>query len=493
MKKHFYTAGLIVILMLAAVAFILAPAMLGQASKGGLPPFGKYDGKEIRYEQGSDFANYVSNYAQMLQNQGQQINTQTYYYIFDAAFNAVVQKLAYEKQIAKSGWRVPQSAINRKMLRYFLDENGNYSQKLYKQTPASQIAKIQNDAENSLALARYSNDVFGQKNAFANETFFGTKQSSAELAFLKSFGETQRSFSLASFNLNNYPETEKFSYGKAHAEKFSKFSLAIISTTDKSKANTVVKRLQNNEITFADAVGEYSDKNYSADDGTLSSAYTYAWQLEALLKNKADIEKIASLKKDAHSDAIELQNGFAIFSCKEEMQNANFEASETIAAVGSYLQTNEAGIIEDYFTKRANDFAEAARKNNFQVACKQFSVSEKTLDAFPLNYGSASIANSLDTSVEGLANADTNENFLKKAFALSANEISEPIVNGNYILVLQMKESKTVPNTESDSSIKNQIETYDNEASQHALMKDKKLTNNLSEVFQKYFLNNSAQ
>ena len=131
-KNSFYTIGSLIILLICAFVFVILPALTGRSSsQDKTPAFGKYDGKEIRYEQGSEMADFVSTYGQMFQSYGQQIDSSTYYYIFNYAFNSTVTQMAYKNAVAKSGYSVPKAAANRAMLPYFYDESGNYSSKLY--------------------------------------------------------------------------------------------------------------------------------------------------------------------------------------------------------------------------------------------------------------------------------------------------------------------------------------------------------------------------
>ena len=55
MKRGFYTIGSLIILLIAAFIFVLVPIFSGGRTGTRLPPFGSYDGTEIRYEQSSDY------------------------------------------------------------------------------------------------------------------------------------------------------------------------------------------------------------------------------------------------------------------------------------------------------------------------------------------------------------------------------------------------------------------------------------------------------
>ncbi|MCK9169148.1 MAG: peptidylprolyl isomerase [Treponema sp.] len=489
MKKSFYTIGSLIILLISAIVFVLVPAMLGRANKNKLPAFGKYDGKEIRYEQGSDFADYVSRYADMLKNQGQEVNTQSYYYIFNYAFNATVQKMAFSSAVRKSGYVVPQSAINRAMLPYFSDSNGKYSPKLYKETPASSIESMQKDFRNTLTTSRYSDDCFGSQDTVGKEALYGLKSSSAETAFLQNVGKNKRAFNMVSFDMKDYPDSEKAAYGKANAQKFIKYNMSVITCEDKAKAESVSKRLANNEIKFADAVGEYSKKTYSNENGKLTDEYYY--QLEKIIKNADDLKTVAALSKGTTSKPVETSEGFSIFYADNNAVQPDFSNDATIKDVYNYLNTYEAGHIEDYYTEIAKNFAAAASAKSFDDACRQFNLTKTELAAFPLNYGSVSLAGSVDTKNTALSGADTNENFLKTAFTLKQNEISVPVVNGKNILILQLTGESSEETPAEASTLKSETGNYDQSSASSALMKSPKLENNLMSVFFNNFMKNN--
>ena len=82
MKKGvMYTAGSIIILIICLIAFVL-PSSLGRATNNKPLEFGSYNGRKITYEQGSDFADFVSQYAEMYRSQGIQIDSSQQYYLF---------------------------------------------------------------------------------------------------------------------------------------------------------------------------------------------------------------------------------------------------------------------------------------------------------------------------------------------------------------------------------------------------------------------------
>ena len=493
MKRSVYTIGSLIILLIAAFIFVLVPIFAGGHKQTRLPAFGKYDGTEIRYEQNSDFANYVARYADYYKNNGIEINNSNYYYIFSYAFNTTVSQLAFQKAVKNSGYKVPKTAVNRSLMGYFTDESGNYSSKLYKlavKDRPSQVEQLRAEIETTLTTQRYAEDSFGGQTAFGKTTLYGLKNSEKETAFITAMGENQKSFDAAVFNMNEYPESEKVAFGKNNAEKFVKYDFSVITVADKAKAASVAKRVNNGEITFADAVSEYSTKSYSTDSGKINNKYHY--QIEKFLTNKEDMAKIASLEPDAVSEPLQTSVGYSIFKADSAAVQPDFKDSAVISTVYNYLTSNEFSVIEEYYTKRAGELAAAAKTGSFAAACTKFNAKKVDVPAFPVNYGDMSVMNKLNTSLEGLSGASTNQAFLKAVNGLkNAGDVSEPIVNNRNVVVLKLLKSNVKPSDPIPAeALHSELSNYDTSSAQEALLSSPKLENNLSEVFFKYMMNN---
>lgn len=495
MKKNTaYTIGSLIVLLICAFCFVVLPAFTGsEGQQNKLPPFGKYNKREIAYEQDSDFYNYVSQYGQMFQAYGQQLNEQTYYTVFKYAFDATVRKYAYEDAVNKSGYVVPQAAVNRNMVPFFSDENGNYSSKLYKQTDAKTVENLRNSIQTALVASRYSDDLFGsEEDIVGSEALYGLKESDAELEFLKAYNANKRGFEMALFNTSDYPEEEKMKFAKENQAKFNKYDISIVTVEDKSKAQTVLKRINNNEITFEDAISEYSLNYFTNSEGKVTSAYQY--QIENLLVNKDDLAILTDLAVDSVTDVIETSNSFSIFKKNGETKAPDFETDEYKDLVSTYLRNYEKTRIEDYFTAKANDFIAQAAKSDFESACTSMNIKNVEIPAFPLNYGSVDIADSLNTSIEGLGSADTNEKFLETAFNLKMNEMSEPMVLNGYVAVIKYttngteiddSETEEAEDSEDDDAayILSNISDLDQSSANSFILSSDKLENNFAEVY----------
>ena len=262
----------------------------------------------------------------------------------------------------------------------------------------------------------------------------------------------------------------------------------MITVKEEAQAKKLAGQLTNNEITFDDAVSEYSEKYYTDGNGKVKENFTY--QIKENLANTEDFSKIDSLAKDALSEVIKTNNGYSIYKCTGDKTTANIDDSATVDAVKKYITTNESKKIEDYFIAKANDFVAKAKADGFEAAAKASDVEVVSLPAFPLNYGNTSIADTLNSSeAKAYASASTNEDFLKKAFTMKLNDISEPMVMSNYVTVFQLKGIQNDKATEeSTSKIKTEVIDYDQSGAQSALLSSSKVENNVADVYFNKFL-----
>ncbi|WP_027729269.1 peptidylprolyl isomerase [Treponema sp. C6A8] len=486
-KNSVYTLGSLIILLICAFVFVILPAMTGAGEKQQtVVEFGKYNGKAIRYEPNSDFSDAVSYYGQIYQYYGRELDSNAYYEIFYNAFNQTVMQYAYKDAVEKSGYTVPKSAVTRQLIPYF-SENGKYSSKLYRSTSKEKIRELTEKAEKTLFASRFYDDNFGSDDdKLGSDSLYGLKPSSKELDFVSNYGGKLRAFNAAVFALSDYPKSEKVAYGKANTDKFIKYNLSVISVEDKATAKTVAKRIASNEITFTDAVSEYSNKSFSNAEGKLTNSYRY--QIENILVEKADMDKLVALSKDDVSDVIPTGAYFSIFKADDDAVLPDFDSDDTVNQVSSYITTYENSIIEDYFTEKAKAFTAEANKTSFKAAAAALNVKTTELEPFPLNYGNVSVTSSLSSSEAAFRNADSNENFLTAAFSLKKNEISEPLLLNRNVVVLQLTEEKT-PDADADKSLPD-LGSFDKAAAQSAILKSDKFENHFMEVYFRQMMNN---
>lgn len=481
-KKGFYTVGSLIILLLAAGVFILIPLLSSVARSKRMPPLGSFAGKEIRYEPGSDFTGYVERYSEYFKSMGTEINKEMYYYIFASAFSSTVSDMMAKKRVEESAYTVPSTLINREMMPYFMDENKKYSPRIYKAADESYVRTLREKLSFSLLKAHYNEDLLGKECGFA--TLYGVKPSSFERDFLLSMNKKERIFDAATFHMEDYPLSEAKLYATDNSELFEKYNLLAITLSKREEATSLHKELVDGKVAFPDAVAN-SMNIYTDDEGKLRNILSY--EIKKTLKDEKDFEKLSSLKAGEVSDVMETSIGFTIFYGNGEKEKIDTEDEESLVSVKDYLLKYEMSHVEDYFFARASALVKSAKSSYFEEAAKDMGVKSEKIGPFPLNYGNVSILTSLPTN-GAFEEAATNEGFLKSAFSLTLNEISEPIVVGKYIVVLRYSgdiEGKEL----SEADVVRQLTSFDSSLLNDYIHESPLLENNLNKVFYSYIAN----
>ena len=462
-KNIWLTIGSIVILILSAITFILVPSIGGFTSSQETIVAGKYKGKSIEYGYGTDYLTAVQNFAQyyqqLAQQQGVTLSQFDYYSIFQNAFNSVVLNMMYTDFVDDSGYVPAENAIKREMIKYFTDENGNYSAKAFREASETYKKSIRDSVTKSNITSRFVNDYFGEDSNYIANTLYGLKTPVNESKFFIDLTKKSRSFEMVSFSKDNYPNEEIISFANNNKELFTIYNLSAVTATEESEIKNIKNQLDKNEVTFDDAAVNLSTKSYCDDNGKITRKYTY--QIKNILTSDEDVTKVASLAVGSTSDIIKTATGYAIFRCDGTPEKPDFTTDDMIADVKYYINYNEQGIIDDYFMALADDFASSAASLGFTEAAEAAGVERKEIPSFSINYGGNSFLGTLPfSSLTELSGAETNETFFRTAFSLKQNEISSPITVGNNILVLKLLEETILEDEEESESDYQYYEYY---------------------------------
>jgi hypothetical protein len=488
-KKGKTKIGAVIILVISAIVFLPAGGIAvyqGFFGKSKVPVFGSYDGTKISYEAGSKFVTILNNIVEQNKRGGIEYNEQTSFQFFNAAFKATIQNLAYTDFVNKSSWIPSDFAVNSNLIRYFTDENGKYSEKIYNSVPESQRAMLRSDLENSLIVSRFVNDLYGE-NGLKSDKLYGLKDASKEAEFIANMGKDKHAFEIVSFDLNEYPNSEIISYAKNNAEMFTLYDFSVLTLESESEAKSLLKQLKAEEITFEDALAEKSTKHYSDKDGKLANQYRF--QLSEIIENEDEIAALITMAKDSYSSAIKTSKGYSIFKTDGDPVALNTTNEETINVVKEYIKNKEMSIIEEYFISKAKDFASDAAVSGFNTACKSFKLKKTNIKPFPINYGNIGFIEPM-ADVAELTTLSTDKENLTKLFSLAKNEISEPILINSKVVVAKCTDiiSSDIKSTEEIASLITQEDQY---TADLTLMESDKVENHFIEVYIANFMQNN--
>ncbi|MCR5387485.1 MAG: peptidylprolyl isomerase [Treponema sp.] len=461
MKKSSYTIGSIIILLLAALVFVLVPALAGLADGAKLPPYAYYNSKPITFDDGSLFQKRAQAILQDYESRGVDLNDPnlaSFYYSqsFETAFTQVLSTYMLSFFTESTGYIVSDYAIDRRIRTQpqFLDGSGSFSEARYEQLTDTEKRNLRKELREELANFRSYEDIFGSQLEVGFTPLYGLKSSSAEIDFVRNLGGKRYAFDIASFDIKQFPNEEKVAFGNAHKDLFVKYNLKVITSDDENKIKEVASRIKKTEITFEDAITEYSTKQLGDKaTGTLSANTRY--QLENAFTKPEYLDKVLNLKTGEVSDIIETASAYCIFKCMDSPTEPDFTNDMTVTEVYEYLLTREKSVIEDYYINKAKDFIAYANNNSFEKACDNFDVKSKSFAPFALNYNTTSLIGSTPMGDDEILRfAATNENFFKNAFKLKEDEISSPVVIGdaNSVVVIRCSAITTADFSESDGT-----------------------------------------
>lgn len=485
--------GSVIVFILIFISFIVLPGMVQGAGNTGIPVFGRWGKNAVKFEQDSFFNRCLAYYGEQMKRNSQNYNEYVMELMtrnaYQQAFNETIRRYAFIDFVEKSGYTISQKKIDRQMIPYFYDSNGKYSEKIYRDTPDNKKASMRRQFEEDNLASRFLEDYFS-KEVIGNETGinFALDISDNELSFINKMNSTLKNFEVVSFSTKDLPDSLASEYVNENSQMFDRYFLKAISVESASAAKKILSQLKSSEITFEDAVGEYSKNYYTSTNGDGELKNKYRYQIIETLNSSSDFAKIESLEQDSLSPVIKTKTGFTIFKCTQEHVNAKITDEQTIEDVKVYLKTNEMGRVQDYFLATANSFFEKAKATSFDNACKNFSIYKKTVNNYALNFDNSSAITTSDCDVEELANAYKNEDFLNKLFALKENEICQPIVLEDAIVVLKANADKnsTVQKIEKSDCIQSNF-NQDYSTIYKSIFESKKFKDNFDATYKRNF------
>ncbi len=487
LKQKFLFGGAVTILLLAVVAFVFIPALGGSAS-GTILEFGKWNGESIEYIENSYLVRQFQYMANNLKEQGGELDQFNHYRIMRSAFSAAVLRLAILEELEAAQYHPSQALINRYLLPYYMDQNGKYSPRIFEETPEITRSQRRSLVTEELTAQRYIEDVFGTPDGD-----FGLKISSGETTLLGQMAGPQRSFNYVSFSTNDYPESEVLSYAQANEDLFVKHSFTLVTAESLSDIKNVEKSLSREEVSFDEAVENFSTRIGTDEKGNLSKSFRS--DINTLFSDADDLAAVLALAPGEISEPVMAGKAYTLVRCDEQPVSPDFEDAAVVAAVRSYMNLNERGRIEDYFMNQAKAFAETARLQGFDNACELNELEKRSTPHFSINYGNVEILSQVPVqSHEVFSEAVQNEEFFKTAFSIPPASISDPVLLGRQILVLQASEEKAA-----DPQLSEIIALeYDQYASSWAkktandvFLSSDKLEDNFMETYLEHFLNRS--
>jgi parvulin-like peptidyl-prolyl isomerase len=427
-KTHpFLFIGTFIVLIIIIVAFVLVPAIVPEASRRANVDltFGYYEKVPISYVPGNYFAQYYEMIARYNQNNDSENFNSMGYQIWREAYEAAAVHTAILQEMKNSGYAAPVKKVDRDVaaLPQF-QENGRFSPALYKRMDNNARLTLWRQVQEEIAEKKFSSDVTGLLKSEAEAEFFGKMEA------------LQRNFKVTLFNIDAYPDEEYEAYARDHSDLFRNVKLSIVTVgSGEREARQILETIKNGETTFEDAARAHSKDPYADRGGDMGMKMIHELSLD--IPEEDAREAVISIAKGDFSDVIKTASGWAFFRCEEAVQDADLTDPAVMDKVKSYLRNFERGRMEDWTIAKANEFVTLAKERGFDDALSIKALQSNSFGPVPINYGNFELFTTLPVqSVPGLSGTAENENFWKTAFSTPVGSPSEPIVQGNNVMVL---------------------------------------------------------
>jgi hypothetical protein len=483
--------GTFVVLVIVIIAFVAVPAIAPGGRGGNIDlTFGYYDKIPITYVPGNFFYDTRERVARWRQSTMNDNTTYMNFQIWREAYELTVIHTAMLMEMKKAGYTTPEKTVDRNMaaLPDFQD-NGRFSLTLYRQM----------DDNKRLSLWRRVQDDTIKENYRSDAT--SLLKPSAESQFIGKMAATERSFDMAVFSVDAYPETEYQAYINEHPELFRSVHLSIISIdTNEKEARKILNSVKNGDMTFEDAAKSYSKDRYANSGGDMGIMMFHEMNVD--IPDVSAREQVVALARNEFSDVIKLNSTssynddltlWSFFRVEEPVQSADPSDQAVMEKVRSYVRNSERGLMENWAIAQADIFIEIVNKIGFDEALAAEEMEKRSFGPIPLNYGDVDLFTTLTSqSVLELSRASSDENFWKVAFSTPVQSPSKPVVQGSNVLVL-------FPNRETsaeESAIESIVNIYDSYwlsyASEHALqqhiLNSPKMEDRFYDVYRRYFM-----
>jgi hypothetical protein len=490
--------GTFVVLVIVIIAFVAVPAIA--PSRGGRNwdgTFGYYDKVPITYVVG----NFFYEYQRMVEQRYRQRSTSDDYAfanprIWREAYEAAVVHTAMLQEMKRAGYTAPEKTVDRNVAKLpQFQDNGRFSLALYRQMDDNERLSTWRQTQDNTATEQYFSDVTG------------LLKPSAESQFIGKMAATERSFDMAVFSVDAYPEAEYEAYINRYPELFRSVHLSMITiNTNEREARKILDSIKSGETTFEDAARSYSKDNYADRGGDMGKRMTHELRFD--IPDESAREQAIALARNEFSDILKTGSNWSFFRAEETTQEADPSDPAVMEKVRTYIRNFERGRMEDWAIAQAEEFITLVNKIGFEDALGSVvlihedgyeetlfkdKIEKRSFGPIPLNYGAVDLFTVIEPrSVPELSGASDNENFWKVAFSTPVESPSRPVVQGSNVLVLFPKEETQAE----ESAIENIIDSYNSYwlglaleyTLQQHFINSPKLEDKFNEVYRRYFM-----
>jgi len=471
----------VILLIVIAVTFVGAP-VVDDAVRGASSSisFGKFGDENIEYSQTGFFAQQREILANQMKSDSSDKQNWKWelYRVWRGAFERTVVHVGILSELRTNRTNISSDKINKLIIEYGpYKVDGEFDVEAYQATPSFRREEVRRDFKENLLKEYYLSDYV-----------YGNKTPESEKDFTYGIMRDQRSFQLAFFPFDKISDDDLVAFAQQNPKNFKKIGLSKITLADEADAKKVLTMVKADPESFADTAKNQSEDVYADNGGAMGTKYGFELKSEF---SDADLEAVFALSQGAVSDIIKTGSTYAIYRCTTAVSAPDYASADTLKAVKNYIFRYERGFAEDKVSAVAESFIKDAKVSDIYTAASTAGASIYDVAPFCVNYGAINYFSTphVEKGDLDLSSAMYNSDFFIQAFSIKADEFSKPVILGNGVAVLKLKEE--VRNDSIDEAValySNAIDSQNAESDivTHFLSSDK-LKDNFSKTFNKYF------
>jgi hypothetical protein len=428
--RPFIFIGTIFILVIVVIAFVFVPAMVPQPRGIGDFTFGYYNRVPIRMVSG----NFFHQVQQQLSWQHQQQlsanpnNLGLVYNIWNQAFQETVVHMAIQDQMRRAGFVVPNNVVDREMARQF-HVDGRFDAARYRAMNSADRMNLWRQIQEGLTVQRYLSDLGG------------LRLPPNEVEFIRSMASPRRSFSVAIFPLDSFPDAQVVAHAQANPDPFRITHLSRITMNSERDARQLLAQVREGTITFEEAARNHSQDFFAEQGGDMGMRMAH--ELAGEIWNLQARENVINLARGELSDVVSVSlgwgaSGWAFFRAEEAVLPPDTGDPLQLERIRSHIMANFRGMVEDWVVTEAERFSDAVRERGFDLAAAEGNIARGNFGPIPVNFGDSILFRAIGRTpdVPELQGAGRDLFFWRAAFSTPLMTPSVPIVLWDNVMVL---------------------------------------------------------
>ncbi|MDX9938994.1 MAG: SurA N-terminal domain-containing protein [Sphaerochaetaceae bacterium] len=417
-----------VILGLLAIVLVVGvfPSFGSQGGPSSVA-FGSYDGTPIEFAFGNYFYRQYQNQAQQNKATGQSAA----YQIWRAAFESTVFHTAMMKKAEKAGIRVVDETVNQAIIDSGIyNKDGKFDVATYEQTSVERKNQIKVQYTESLPVQMVVEDVATVLTA------------PAEIEYVVGMGDNARAFTYAVFDASLYPDDLTKQYAMANPANFTLIDISVITVSDAQKATDLRNAIVSGSVSFEEAAKADSLDTFGSEGGKAGTWYLY--ELQDNFTNPEEVNVLFSTPAGEVSQVFASPGGSVIYRVERSPFLADFEDTEVLGDVKTYIGLKDAQIVETYLQQQATDFAALAATEDFAALAEAKKLITVEVDATPLNVGASNyLAGFAYSDASGYLNSlSADVDAMRSLYGAAVGSVTGPFkANNAYVVAKVVSES----------------------------------------------------